>query len=71
MTPTSAPSTAEPTVRPTTYGLDPSIARFSVDQYQRMIELGILTAKDKVELLENYIVYKSPGDGPPPPRPSP
>ena len=58
-------------IRPKTYGLDPSTARFSVAQYQRMIELGILTANDNVELLENYIVYKFPGDGPPPPSPRP
>lgn len=45
---------------PVTYGLDPSIARFSVAQYHRMIELGILDANDKVELLEGYIVLKDP-----------
>lgn len=39
---------------------DPSIARFSVARYQRMIEAGILTSEDKVELLENYIVLKMP-----------
>src|SRR5262245_54256628 len=39
---------------------DPSIARFSVARYQRMIEVGILTCEDKVELLENYIVLRMP-----------
>jgi Uma2 family endonuclease len=58
-------------VQPTTYGRDASTARFSVAQYQRMIELGILTAHDKVELLENYIVYKIPGNEPPPLSPQP
>src|SRR4051794_4411982 len=48
------------TVQPVTYGLDASIARFSVARYQRMIETGILTAEDKVELLENYVVLKMP-----------
>jgi hypothetical protein len=43
-----------PTAASVTYGHDASIARFSVDRYQRMIETGILTADDKVELLENY-----------------
>ncbi len=48
------------TAQPVTYGLDASIARFSVARYQRMIETGILTAEDKVELLENYVVLKMP-----------
>jgi Uma2 family endonuclease len=43
---------------PVTYGLDASMARFSVASYQRMIETGILTPEDKVELLENYVVLK-------------
>ncbi len=49
-----------PTATPVTYGLDASIARFSVARYQRMIEAGILTPEDKVELLENYVVLKMP-----------
>src|SRR5215469_90220 len=49
-----------PTATPVTYGLDASIARFSVARYQRMIETGILTPEDKVELLENYVVLKMP-----------
>jgi Uma2 family endonuclease len=48
------------TAAPVTYGLDASSARFSVARYQRMIETGILTAEDKVELLENYVVLKMP-----------
>jgi Uma2 family endonuclease len=52
MTPTTA--------QPVTYGYDASIARFSVARYQAMIETGILTADDKVELLENYVVLKMP-----------
>jgi Uma2 family endonuclease len=43
-----------------TYGQDASIARFSVSRYQRMIETGIVTSEDKVELLENYVVLKMP-----------
>lgn len=45
---------------PVTYGLDSSIARFSITRYQKMIETGILTSEDKVELLENYVVLKMP-----------
>lgn len=52
MTPTTA--------QPVTYGLDASIARFYVARYQKMIETGIFTTEDKVELLENYVVLKMP-----------
>src|SRR3954453_3552975 len=52
------------TAQPVTYGLDASIAKFSVSRYQRMIETGILTADDKVELLENYVVLKMPRNPP-------
>jgi Uma2 family endonuclease len=48
------------TTTPATYGHDASIAQFSVARYQRMVEAGILTAEDKVELLENYVVLKMP-----------
>jgi Uma2 family endonuclease len=48
------------TAQPTTYGHDAAIARFSVTRYQRMIDAGILTPEDKVELLENYVVLKMP-----------
>ena len=41
--------------------------RFTVDQYQRMIEAGILGADDRVELLEGNVVYKFPSVAPPPP----
>src|SRR5438034_3315527 len=50
--------------QPVTYACDASIARFSVAKYQRMIEAGILTAEDKVELLENYVVLKMPKNPP-------
>jgi hypothetical protein len=52
------------TATPVTYGRDASIARFSVADYQKMIEVGILTAEDKVELLENYVVLKMPRNPP-------
>jgi Uma2 family endonuclease len=35
-----------------------------VDRYQKMIEAGILTSEDKVELLENYVVLKMPRNPP-------
>jgi Uma2 family endonuclease len=52
------------TATPATYGHDASIARFSVARYQKMIEVGILTPDDKVELLENYVVLKMPRNPP-------
>jgi Uma2 family endonuclease len=52
------------TSQPVTYGLDASIARFSVARYQKMVETGILTAEDKVDLLENYVVLKMPRNPP-------
>jgi len=46
------------TAQPVTYGDAAALAKWSVARYQRMIEAGILTAGDKVELLENYVVLK-------------
>lgn len=45
---------------PATYGNDASTPRFSVARYQKMIEKGILTGEDRVELLEGYIVLRLP-----------
>jgi len=55
---------ATATAQPVTYGLDASIAKFSLPRYQQMIESGILTSADRVELLENYVVLKMPGNPP-------
>ncbi|HET6574997.1 MAG TPA: Uma2 family endonuclease [Fimbriiglobus sp.] len=52
------------TVQPATYGHDASLSRWTVRQYQRMVETGILTVDDKVELLENYVVLKMPRNPP-------
>lgn len=32
--------------------------RFSVAEYHRLIEIGVLTEDDNIELLEGYLVYK-------------
>jgi Uma2 family endonuclease len=40
------------------------VYRFSVDQYQRMIEEGILGPDDRVELLAGYLVEKMPHNPP-------
>ncbi len=42
------------------------IHRFTVEQYHRLGELGVLTSEDRVELLEGWIVHKMnqrPGHG--------
>jgi hypothetical protein len=41
-----------------TFGLDASFPTFSVERYHKMIEAGVLTPDDKVELLENDLVLK-------------
>jgi Uma2 family endonuclease len=46
------------TAQPVTYGHDAAFPRFSVSRYQKMIEAGVLTTEDRVELLENYLVLK-------------
>ena len=61
LTPTSVtpPPRAMPivTAAPTPY-------RFSVKQYQQMIELDVFSDDDKVELLEGYLVTKMPRNPP-------
>jgi hypothetical protein len=36
------------------------LRRFTVDEYHRMIDVGILTEDDPVELLEGWVRYKMP-----------
>lgn len=38
--------------------------RFTVEQYDRMVEHGILTANDRVELLKGWVVVKMPQNPP-------
>lgn len=52
------------TAPPATYQSFAAMNRFTVAQYQRMIESGVLTPDDKVELLENYVVLKMPRNPP-------
>ena len=47
----TAPSTAAPVF---------PMRRFSVDDYHRMIEAGVLTQDDPVELLEGWVAEKTP-----------
>jgi Uma2 family endonuclease len=45
-------------------GSPPPIRRFTVDEYHRMIDAGILTEDDPVELLDGCIVTKMPRNPP-------
>jgi hypothetical protein len=36
--------------------------RFTVREYHKMIEIGVLTEDDRIELLEGYLVEKMPDD---------
>src|SRR5437879_1808332 len=58
VTPPPALPVSAPSPVPATYRADPSVYRFSVAQYQQMVEAGVLTVNDKVELLEGYVVLK-------------
>jgi Uma2 family endonuclease len=40
------------------------IRRSSVNEYHRLIELGILTEDDNLELLDGYLVHKTAGNPP-------
>lgn len=46
------------TIRPTFFTAE-WLARFSTEKYDRLVESGILTPDDNLELLENYIVRKN------------
>ena len=55
-----------PRIPPTPPGAPPAapppgpMRPFSVDEYHRMIQVGVLTEDDPVELLEGWIVFKMP-----------
>jgi Uma2 family endonuclease len=52
------------TTEPETESLSPNRRRFTVDEYHRMIDAGILGEDEHVELLEGEIVEMSPQEKP-------
>lgn len=49
---------------PPTFLSDAGLRKFTVAEYQRLIDVGVLTDEDRVELLENYLVLKMPANPP-------
>jgi Uma2 family endonuclease len=54
-------TTAQPTIDAPAA---PQLRRWTVEEYHRMIQAGILTTDDQVELLDGEIVYVPPQDPP-------
>ena len=61
--PTQPMSPAAPAGTPAQEFAPSELYRFTVDQYERMGEAGILTEDDRVELIDGYVVTKM-GKGP-------
>lgn len=53
-----------PTNTPMPDGFDPSTAHITAARDDRMVETGIVSAEDRLELPENYAVLKIPRDPP-------
>jgi Uma2 family endonuclease len=53
-------TSAPPAEQTTAVVSEPRLWRFTVEQYHRMIESGILTENDPVELLEGWLLEKMP-----------
>jgi len=49
---------------PPSFAMFTAFRRFTVDEYHKMIQAGILNDEDKVELLEGYVVEKMPRNPP-------
>lgn len=49
---------------PPSFAMFTAFRRFTVDEYHKMVETGILNDEDKVELLEGYVVEKMPRNPP-------
>ena len=66
--PPAAPATTSPPARPVApawpFKAYTALHRFRVEDYQKMIDAGILTDEDAVELLEGFVVHKMPRNAP-------
>jgi Uma2 family endonuclease len=51
-------------LHPSPFGTAGSLRRFTVDEYHRMIQTGILDETDRVELLDGFVVLKMPRNPP-------
>jgi Uma2 family endonuclease len=56
--PTTSKADALTPAAPAPSPMPPGLYRFNVDQYERMVEAGILTEDDRVELIDGYVVTK-------------
>jgi hypothetical protein len=56
--PATSPAVAPGVPAPSSFPASPKLYRFTVDQYARMGEAGILTEDDRVELVEGLIYRK-------------
>src|SRR5436189_65444 len=59
MTTTAPPPAALPV-----QGLRAGFRRFTVAEYHKLIEIGLLTENDRIELVEGYLVNKMPQNAP-------
>jgi Uma2 family endonuclease len=57
-------STVSPALSPPPFQAMTAFRKFSVAEYQKLIDAGILTDEDRVELLENFLVLKMPTNPP-------
>jgi Uma2 family endonuclease len=55
------PQTAAPAP---TFKADASFRQFTGEEYDKLVELGVLSKRDTVELLEGYVVLKTPTNPP-------
>jgi Uma2 family endonuclease len=55
MTTIAAPSSSLPR---TAVGIGGTVRRFSVDEYHRLVDAGVLNEGEPIELLEGWLVYK-------------
>jgi Uma2 family endonuclease len=53
-----------PAIAPLPFKATASLRKWTVDEYDQLIDDGVLTEDDRVELLEGYVVLKMPANPP-------